>query len=62
MYYMLVIILVETGVSRYENFHIGNTINISIDTKPMHNEHSCIRKLSLSFFAGFTEYLIHAVS
>ena len=40
MYYMFIIILVETGGSRYENFHIGNTINIPIDTKPIHNKHS----------------------
>jgi len=59
MYYIFIIILVKTGASRYENFHIGNTINISTDTKPMHNKHSHIHKLSLSFFfTDFTEYLV----
>lgn len=52
MYYMFVIILVKIDASRYENFHIDNTINISSDTKPTH-KHLFIHKLSLSLFYWF---------
>lgn len=62
-YMFVIIILAETDASRYENFHIGSTINVSTDQKPTHNKHSRIHKLSLCpAFGGFTEYLIHRPS